>query len=91
MFILFRISGTNRTEISTGLIEFYSIKVAYFAAESFYLNKQDALGRVLTTKRSKTASALCECSHNADAVLDRIVNSSHRINLAGESMRKANF
>lgn len=27
----------------------------------------------------------------ADAVLDRIVNSSHRINLAGESMRKANF
>lgn len=27
----------------------------------------------------------------ADAVLDRIVNSSHRIELAGESMRKANF
>ncbi|MDA6069195.1 ATP-binding protein, partial [Flavobacterium sp. AC] len=27
----------------------------------------------------------------ADAVLDRIVNSSHRINLQGESMRKANF
>jgi DNA replication protein DnaC len=27
----------------------------------------------------------------ADAVLDRIVNSSHRIELTGESMRKANF
>ncbi|UVD79146.1 IS21-like element helper ATPase IstB [Myroides albus] len=27
----------------------------------------------------------------ADAVLDRIVNSSHRINLNGESMRKTNF
>ncbi|MTH31093.1 ATP-binding protein [Myroides pelagicus] len=27
----------------------------------------------------------------ADAVLDRIVNSSHRINLTGDSMRKINF
>uniref|UniRef100_UPI00057986B2 ATP-binding protein n=2 Tax=Flavobacteriaceae TaxID=49546 RepID=UPI00057986B2 len=27
----------------------------------------------------------------ADAVLDRIVNSSHRIDLNGESMRKTNF
>ena len=27
----------------------------------------------------------------ADAVLDRIVNSSHRITLTGLSMRKANF
>ncbi|WP_162817001.1 ATP-binding protein, partial [Myroides odoratimimus] len=27
----------------------------------------------------------------ADAVLDRIVNSSHRIELNGDSMRKTNF
>ncbi|WP_353101601.1 hypothetical protein [Myroides odoratus] len=27
----------------------------------------------------------------ADAVLDRIVNSSHRIDLNGKSMRKTNF
>jgi len=36
----------------------------------------------------KMASALCKCSHKADAILERPVHTEHRINIKGESMCK---
>ncbi len=52
-------------------------------AKSLYLTEIP-----LANPISVKASALCECYDNVDAILDRLVNGAHRMDLMGDSLRK---